>query len=188
MTRFRAAAAIAAIMTALLLQGALVGPWTVPVAVSLPAVLVAVIGLHDGPSAGMTFGFTAGLVADLGSHHPAGVLALCWLGLGLVAGLGATERSVRGDAAVAAVLAAVASTAALVILALLGKDGASLTSALRGFVPTGLGDALLALAVVAVVRRALRSDTLRAPHSFDHSFERSLAHPLVHDLSGPGRG
>lgn len=176
MTRLRALAAFAVIITALLLQAALIGPWTVPVAVSLPAVVVAAVGLHDGPSAGMAFGFTAGLLADLGSRHPAGVLALCWLALGLVAGKASARRSVRGDAAVAAVLAASASTAALVIVALLGKDGATIASAARFVIPTGLGDALLALGVVGLVRRGLRSDALRA------------AHPLVHDFAGLRRG
>ena len=35
----------------------------------------------------MSVGFSAGLLADLGSHHPAGVLALAWLLLGLGCGL-----------------------------------------------------------------------------------------------------
>lgn len=176
MTRLRAVAAFAAIVTALLLQATLIGPWMVPVAVSLPAVLVAAVALHDGPSAGMAFGFAAGLLADLASRHPAGLLALCWMALGVVAGKGASRRSVRGDAAIAAVLAACASTVALVILALLGKDGATLSAAARGAIPTGLGDALLGLVVVTLVRRGLRSDALRAPQ------------PLVHDFAGLRRG
>ena len=57
----------------------LVGPLTVPVPVSLPALLVAAVALVDGPGVGMAFGFAAGLLADLGSEHPAGVLALCWM-------------------------------------------------------------------------------------------------------------
>lgn len=172
MTRLRAIAAFAAIITALLLQAALIGPWTVPVAVSLPAVLVAMVGLHDGPSAGMSFGFAAGLLADLGSRHPAGALALCWGALGLVAGMGATRRTLRGDAAMAAVLSALASTAALLLLAVLDKDGATVTAAVRGVIPTGLGDALIALASLPLVRRALRSDALRAPHPMVHDFSR----------------
>ena len=84
MTRARVAAALAAIITALLLQATLVAPVTAPWPVSLPAVLVAAVALVDGPATGMSLGFAAGLVADLGSHHPAGVLALCWLGVGLL--------------------------------------------------------------------------------------------------------
>jgi hypothetical protein len=67
---------LAALLTALLLQATLVGPLAMSVPVSLPAVLVAAVALVDGPATGMSFGFTVGLFADLGSSHPAGVLAL----------------------------------------------------------------------------------------------------------------
>ena len=83
MTRSRIAAALAGILTVLLLQATLVAPVCTPFAVSLPAVLVAAVALVDGPATGISFGFAAGLMADLGSRHPAGVLALCWLGVGL---------------------------------------------------------------------------------------------------------
>jgi hypothetical protein len=79
MNRARVAAALAALLTALLLQATLIGPVTMPLPVSLPALLVAAIALVDGPGAGLAFGFAIGLIADLGSEHPAGVLALCWL-------------------------------------------------------------------------------------------------------------
>lgn len=164
MRRARLAAALAALLTALLLQAAVVAPLTLPVPVSLPAVLVAAIALVDGPATGMSFGFAAGLLADLGSEHPAGVLALSWLGLGTVAGMAAARRSVRGDAATAALLCAGASAAATLLLVAVHAGGASGWLAVREAVPAGLGDALLALAVVPAARAFLHSDRLRAPH------------------------
>jgi rod shape-determining protein MreD len=164
MTRLRVAAALAAMLTALLLQSALVAPLTMPAPASLPAVLVAAVALADGPAAGMAFGFSLGLVADLGSRHPAGVLALCWLALGLLAGAAGGRRSVRGDAAVAAVLATLAAAAAAVLLIVVHADGVTAAETARTIVPAGLVDALLALPVVALVRAALRSDALAAPH------------------------
>lgn len=176
-TRFRVLAAVAALVTALLLQAALIAPLTMAVPVSLPAVLVAAVALVGGPSAGMSFGFTAGLVADLGSSHPAGVLALSWLGLGVVCGLAADRRTVRGDAAVAVLFCALASAIATLLLTVVHADGASAWLAVREAVPAGLGDALLALAVVPAVRAFLRTDT---PHT---------RRVLVHDLDlGPRHG
>ncbi|MEP6851326.1 MAG: hypothetical protein ABJA87_01460 [bacterium] len=83
----RPIAGLAAIVTVLLLQATVIGPLTVPLPVSLPAVLVAAVGLRAGPAAGIGFGFSAGFLGDLGSDHPAGVLALVWLGVGLTAGV-----------------------------------------------------------------------------------------------------
>jgi rod shape-determining protein MreD len=162
-TRARVAAALAAILTALLLQATLVAPLTIPMPVSLPAVLVAAVALVDGPGSGMAFGFTAGLLADLGSTHPAGVLALCWLGIGLVCGRAADRFSVRRDAAMAAAVCALAGLAATVLFAIVNSGGASVADGFVRVIPSGLGDALLALAVVPIVRMFLRSDVLRAP-------------------------
>jgi rod shape-determining protein MreD len=160
----RLAAGLAAVFTALLLQATLVAPLTMSVPVSLPAVLIAAVALVDGPATGMAFGFVTGLAADLGSTHPAGVLALSWLGLGLVAGMSAARRSVRGDAATAALLCAIASIAATLLLTVVHSDGATVWLAVRNAIPAGLGDALLALPVVAMVRSFLHADLLRAPH------------------------
>jgi rod shape-determining protein MreD len=176
MTRARLAAATAAILTALLLQATLVAPLTAPFAVSLPAVLVAAVALVDGPAAGMSFGFVAGLMADLGSHHPAGVLALCWLGIGLLCGTFADRRSMRRDAVAAGIGCGLAGSAATLLLVLVHSGGPAWDAA-RYLVPTGLADAVLALVVLAIVRRMLRSDSLRAPH------------PVLTELAiGPRRG
>lgn len=163
MTRARVAVAAAGILTALLLQATLVGPVTNPFAVSLPAVLVAAVALVDGPATGMSFGFAAGLVADLGSHHPAGVLALCWLAIGLVCGTVAVRHSLRRDAVSAGVVCGLAGSAATLLLTVV-HGGGTLSGAVRDLVPVAIGDALLAFAVLAIVRRMLRSETLRAPH------------------------
>jgi rod shape-determining protein MreD len=163
LTRARVAAAAAGTLTALLLQATLVAPVTMPVPVSLPAVLVAAVALVDGPAAGMSFGFAVGLMADLGSQHPAGVLALCWMVVGLLCGTVADRRSLRRDAVTAGVVCGLASGAATLLLALV-RSRASAADAITYTVPAMIMDALLALAVVAVVRRMLRADSLRAPH------------------------
>jgi rod shape-determining protein MreD len=164
MNRVRVAAALAALLTALLLQASLIGPLSLPVPASLPALLVAAIALVDGPGSGLAFGFAAGLIADLGSEHPAGILALSWLGLGLLCGLCRyPHASVRRDALLAAVAAGATSVVSGVLLTIVGADGASLSLSLRDAIPATLLDALLALAVVPLVRLFLRSEALRAP-------------------------
>jgi hypothetical protein len=163
MTRARLVAALTGILTALLLQAALVAPVTAPWPVSLPAVLVAAVALVDGPAAGMSFGFACGLLADLGSNHPGGVLALCWLGVGLVCGLVADRRSLRRDALCAGLVCAAGASAATVLLAIT-NSGADALDALRYALPTAVGDAVLGFLVLGLVRRMLRTDSLRAPH------------------------
>lgn len=162
-SRARLVAAIAGLLTALLMQATLVAPVTTPWPVSLPAVLVAAVALVDGPATGMSFGFTTGLVADLGSRHPAGVLALCWLGVGLVCGMLADRHSVRRDALTAGLVCGAAAALAIVLLAVL-HSGGSAGAAIGSLVPTVVGDALVGLGMVPLVRWMLRSDSLRAPH------------------------
>jgi rod shape-determining protein MreD len=163
MTRARLIAALTGILTALLLQATVVAPVTTPWPVSLPAVLVAAVALVDGPAAGMSFGFATGLLADLGSNHPAGVLALCWLGIGLCCGTVADRRSLRRDAVTAGLICAVGTSVATIVLAVT-RSGADASDAVLHVVPTAVGDTLLAFVVLALVRRMLRTDSLRAPH------------------------
>lgn len=165
MTRVRVSAALAGMLTVLLLQATLVVPLTAPAAVSLPAVLIAGVALLDGPAAGISLGFALGLIADLGSRHPAGILALTWLGLGLVAGQLAGRRSVRADALVGAALCTVAAIGTAVLLAVVHADGATVLAGVRTAIPVFLGDALLALAVFALLRKLLRAEALRPPHA-----------------------
>jgi rod shape-determining protein MreD len=163
MTRARIVAASTAILTALLLQATVVAPVLAPFPVSLPAVLVAGVALVDGPATGMSFGFAAGLLADLGSQHPAGLLALCWLGVGIVCGRIAQRPSLRRDAITAGVVCGAASSITTVALIVVHGAG-RVTDAVTQFVPTVTGDALLAVAVVALLRRMLRTESLRALH------------------------
>ena len=176
MTRARLIAAITALITALLLQATLVAPGTAPLPVSLPAVLVAAVALIDGPATGMSMGFATGLLADLGSTHPAGVLALCWLGIGLVCGTLADRRRLRHDALVAGIVCGLASAMATLLLELVNSAG-SLHDAVVYTAPAVAGDALLACGVIALTRRMLHSDSLRAPQ------------PVYTELAlGPRRG
>jgi hypothetical protein len=159
--RARIAAAIAALLTALLLQATVIGPVTNPLPVSLPAVLIAAIALIDGPGAGIAFGFAAGLVADLGSAHPAGVFALCWLGVGLVCGVCTTPRSrALRNIITATIVCGAASVVGGIGLGLVGS-GVSLDDVARHGILATFGDLVLALLVVPVVRLFLRSPTLR---------------------------
>ncbi len=174
-TRARVAAAAAASLTVLLLQATLVGPVTTPFDVSLPAILVAAVALVDGPATGMTFGFALGLAADLGSRHPAGLFALCWLAVGLLAGMIGDRRSLRRDATTIGVLCGLASGLGTALLALLG-DGGTLTGAAQDLLPVAALSALLGAAVLPLTRRMLHAERLRAPH------------PVYTELAmGPGR-
>ena len=161
MKRARLIAALTGIVTALLLQAAVIAPVTAPWPVSLPAVLVAAVALVDGPATGMSFGFATGLLADLGSSHPAGVLALCWLGVGLLSGMVADRRSLRRDAVTAGLVCAAGASVATIVLAVT-HSGVRAQDAIMLAAPTALGDAVLALAVLALVRRMLRTESLRA--------------------------
>lgn len=164
MTRARVAAAIAALLTVLVLQASLIGPLADTIPASLPALLVAAVALVDGPGSGLAFGFAAGLITDLGSEHPAGVLALCWLGVGLVCGrAGAPNAPVLRDVLVSAFVCSAAAVVSTGLLALFDADGATGRDALRFALPAFLVDLLLALVVVPLVRLFLRSDRLRAP-------------------------
>jgi cell shape-determining protein MreD len=163
-------------LTALLIQGTLVVPLTTPMLISLPAVLVAGVALVDGPAAGMSFGFALGLIADLGSRHPAGILALSWLGLGLVAGQLAGRRSVRSDAVVGATLCAITALVTAVLLTVVHADGATVLAGVRTVVPTFLCDALIAIVVFPLARGLLRADALRPARSSRSEFLVGVGH------------
>jgi rod shape-determining protein MreD len=176
----RAAAAAASILTSLLVQASLIGPLTFPVPVSLPALLVIVVAIYAGPGTGLAMGFVSGLLADLGSDHPAGVQALCWMGAGLLAGIMgglATERGyrARGVAVLAAGIGAVTAWSVGLFLAVLGSHAATIGLAFRSVIPVGLTDALLALALVPVVRAVLQAQGVRAPRPRGELVIRSYA-------------
>jgi rod shape-determining protein MreD len=156
----RLIAAAAAVLTVLVLQATVVTPLTASLAVSLPAILVAAIGVELGVSAGLSVGFCAGLLADLGSQHPAGVLALAWLLLGAVTGLLGQPRR-RAYRSVAVVTVTTGACGLLVSLALALFDAPSMPfgSIVVAALPSTAVDAALALLLVPAVRamrRALR--------------------------------
>ena len=104
------------------------------------------------------------------------MLALCWLVVGTVCGLCASDHaSVRRDAALAGLVCGLAGAAALLVLAVVpaaGRRGAVgsgvpgsgvLASTARDVVLAVLGNALLALGVVPLVRFFLHSAALRLP-------------------------
>jgi rod shape-determining protein MreD len=175
-TRARVAAAITVILTAMLLQATLIAPWTLPVAVSLPAVLVAAVALVDGPGSGMAFGFATGLLADLGSTHPAGVLALAWTCLGVVCGMASTGRTIREDVLTAARASTLAGAGATLLLAVVHSGGASVLSTVRDLAPCWAIAAVLACGVVPLTRAVLGNDALRAHH------------PVINDVRVVNRG
>jgi rod shape-determining protein MreD len=177
MTPRRLLAGIAAILTALILQATLIAPLTIPVPVSLPAVLVAAVALASGPSTGIAFGFTAGLFADLGSEHPAGVLALGWLGVGVLCGvLGGRISRLRETAPACGIVCGLTSGVVSLLLTALGSSGATVWLSARDTVPAALGDGLLALWVVPAVRVMLRTEALRAQRAIlSRSAQRSPA-------------
>lgn len=166
----RIALAIASVLTMLLLQASFIGPLTFPVSVALPAVIVATVGIYAGPGGAMSMGFATGLTADLGSEHPAGVLALCWMGAGLLGGvIGglATQRSygTRPIAAMAAGIATLSTFCASLLLVVVGSHAESLGGAFRDLIPQTLVHALIGLAVVPVVRSLMRWQGVRSPRS-----------------------
>jgi rod shape-determining protein MreD len=163
MTRVRVCAAIAALLTALLLQACVISALDMTAAVSLPALLVAAVALREGAGTGIAYGFSAGLVADLGSRHPAGVLALCWMGVGLVCGLAADRTSLRRDAVIATGVCSVAGIAATLLEVLLHVEGVTAASAFSSLVPTVSLSALLSLLLIPLTRRFLDIGAMRAP-------------------------
>jgi rod shape-determining protein MreD len=159
MTRVTPAGAVAAalaILLAVVLQGSLLGRLPLPSgAPNLVLVVVLAIGLAAGASAGMVTGFAAGLLADLGSAHPVGVLALCFAVAGFLAGLleADTDRSLLWPLAVVAAASAGTYLVYLGILAVLHRPAAGGIGDLPGIV---LYDVMLTPFVVPVVAAVTR--------------------------------
>jgi cell shape-determining protein MreD len=160
----RLIAASAAILTVLVLQAVVLTPLVVPLAISLPAVLVATVGVEVGVSAGLSVGFSVGLLADLASRHPAGVLALAWLLLGGGCGLLAEPRRRLLLSAIIVTLASgLCGLVTFLALNLLDAPAGSLRAGIALSGPSTIGDAALALLMVAAVRAVLRALRVRAP-------------------------
>lgn len=158
----RLIAATAAVLTVLSVQGGVITPLAGPLFISLPAVLVAAVGVEAGPSAGMSIGFSAGLLADLGSRHPAGVLALAWLLLGLGCGrLPRGRRRAVTSIVTVAIATGVAGLLTMIVLDLIHAPSGSLTTTLSRAPLSLLGDVVLAAIVVAPVRGVVRTLAVR---------------------------
>jgi cell shape-determining protein MreD len=152
----RACAAVAAIVTALLLQLTLVGPVLTSIPASLPAVLVAAVAICAGPGAGLSMGFSVGILADLGSPHPVGVLALVWLGLGLAVGRYADpRRSWASEAAVAVGFTAIAAVIGEAAIALTTDAHLAVAPLLGHAVGAGAADLVLFVVVLPLTRSVL---------------------------------
>ena len=108
----------------------------------------------------MSFGFAAGLVADLGSAHPAGVLALCWLGVGVC--VRAARRAGPDRCATQVVLTGVVvrrwpAVVATLLLTALGDAGRDRRGrCVAGCCRRSRATLLLALAVTPIVLHAIR--------------------------------
>ena len=165
MNRLRLLLAATSALTALLLQATLIAPLSQPIAISLPAVLVACVAMVDGAGTGLAFGFVVGLLSDLGSAHPAGVLALAWMCVGLFCGTIAAQQSTWRDAVAAGFACGLATLGATLLLVVIGSGGATAFGALVDVVPAAIGDAFVAIVLVPITRAFLRSERLRAPHS-----------------------
>jgi len=164
MTPRRVAAAAALILTALVLQATLIAPVTMPFPVCLPVVVVGCVALVSGPGTGISLGFATGLLADLGSSHPAGLLALLWLGVGIVCGLlGDRLRTLRQGVIVMGVVALASSVLAGALMILIRHPDLTLGQLVVRAAPTAVGDILLAALVLPLARAMLNTDALRRP-------------------------
>lgn len=163
MTRVRVAAALAALLTAMILQATLIAPLVLPAPISLPLLLVAAVALREGAGTGIGYGFAAGFITDLGSRHPAGVLALCWMCVGLLCGLAADRTSIRRDAVIAAALATCSGVVSASLLVVLHSDGAAGSTVFGDFAVTVFANLMLAAVLVPVVRWFLSIEAMQAP-------------------------
>ncbi|MGI8695071.1 MAG: rod shape-determining protein MreD [Mycobacteriales bacterium] len=116
-------------------------------------VVVVAAALGGGVNVGVGIGFTVGLAADLLSPHPAGLLALIYLVVGLTVGRIDSERQRGvGWSVIVVVVAGAASLVGYVLLlTLVSRHAPSLPSQLADL-PTSLAyDVLLTPFVVPVV-------------------------------------
>jgi len=125
---------------------------------SLLLVLVVAAALAGGVPAGVGVGFTTGLAADLLSSHPAGLLALVFLLVGLLVGRieAPSERSVVWPIVVMAVAAVGSFLCYLVVLTLVDRGSVGWHTQLAGLPAGVLYDVMLTPFVVPVVAGAER--------------------------------
>lgn len=155
------------VVTALLLQTTVVGRLPLPGSPpDLVLVVVLAFALAEGPLSGMVTGFVAGLLADLSSDHALGRLALAYVVVGYLVGLGSDGRSaLRPFLAVGLGAAGV-----LVVYAaeglLLGDpriSGGALLRGLTSSVPYAVVLVPFVVPLVGLLVRAVDSDPDRRP-------------------------
>lgn len=158
---------VASVVTALLLQLAVIGRLPVPgAAPDLLLVLVVAFALAEGPTSGMVTGFVTGLLADAMSVHEIGRLALAYAVAGYVTGMlqDDTERSTL-QPFWAVLLGALSALGAFSLEGILLADPhITLQPVLRAVVSSVPYDVLLTPFVVPVVAglvRRLDVDPLR---------------------------
>lgn len=163
MTGSRLLLAVATVLTAVLLQVAVVARLPLPGgAPDLVLVLVLSFALSEGPLSGMVTGFLAGSLADLLTDHEAGRLALAYLVAGYLVGQlhDSTSRStllpIAGVAAGAVVALVVYAAEGL----LLGDARTGLAAVLRGLTTSVPYDLVLAPFVVPAVGALVRRTAL----------------------------
>ncbi len=102
------------VVAAVVLQSAAVARLPVPGSPpDLVLVVVAAVGLLEGPRTGMLTGFGAGLLADLSAGHELGRLALVYVLVGFLAGL--LQDDVAGRLVVPALTAAATALVAVLV-------------------------------------------------------------------------
>lgn len=168
----RVALAVALVLSALLLQSAVLSRLPLPgPAPDLLLVLVVAYALVEGPLSGTVVGFAAGLLADLGADHELGRTAVVLAVVGYVAGLvhddpsyGGGERSTLRPFAVVGLGAAAAVTLYAGHGLLLGDPritGSAYVHALVGTVAYCVLLTPFVVPVIGVLSRSLDRDSLR---------------------------
>lgn len=167
MTPRRFALGAAVVLTALLLQGAVLSHLPLPgAAPDLLLVVVVAFALAEGPTSGAVTGFVAGLLVDAGADHELGRVALAYALAGYVAGLvhDRPDRSRLLPLGVVAGAAGVAVTAFAAEGILFADPRTTVAAWAAGLAATVVWCVVLAplvVPLVAVLVRRLDDDPLR---------------------------
>lgn len=159
MTPLARTAAGLSLCTSIVLQMSVVNDLRLPLGPpQLVLVTVAAIALLEGPMAGAVTGFSAGLLADLLSAHPVGQTALVLTAVGYLLGLAYNETDRGLVVPILAVAAGSAATllAGATVSALVGDNGFTAASVLKGTIGAVIYDVLLILVVLPPIRGLLR--------------------------------
>ena len=153
--------AVAMVVTALLLQAAVVNRLQLPGSgPDLLVLIVVAFALGAGPTYGVLLGFLAGLAADVlpPADHTLGRLALAYAVVGYLAGLveDVEERSVLTTVAMVAIASAVAVILYAGVGGLVGDHRITATAVAHSLASTVIYDVVLAPFVVPLIAIAVR--------------------------------